>query len=270
MKTITITTLCLLCSSMLLALETKESPSMQPDEIVTYKTVTTKKGTFDLKLHIFRPPETDSKARPCIVMFHGGGWNNGAPEVLYNAGKRWSDTGMVAIAVEYRILYRHGGTALDSVRDAKSAIRWIRSQADKLGIDPDKIVAQGGSAGGHLAVACATLTEFNEEGEDIAVSCRPDALILSSPVLDNGPGGYGQFKKEVRENWREFSPFHNIRKGVPPALISVGDAEAQYLRVEIAQELKAKMEVLGSHCRLIVLEGATHTERTDEQQELVQ
>ena len=269
MKSIMIGAFSLLCGSMLLAEEGK-SDNIPPDKTITYKTVTTEKGKFDLKLHVFSPAKPGEETPPCMVMIHGGGWNNGTPASYYKTGKLWSDMGMVAIAVEYRVRDLHGGTALDSVRDAKSAMRWIRFHAGELGIDPDRIAAQGSSAGGHLAAACATLTAFDEEGEDTAVSCRPNALILTSPVLDNGPGGYGQYKPEVRENWKEFSPFHNIRESMPPTLVSVGDAEAKYLRVEVAKALKEKLENLGSRCELIVLKGAEHGKRTAEQKRQVQ
>jgi len=251
----------------LLALHTGVSAAQtgpSPQKI-TYKTVSTEKGDFALELHIFEPGNATTATRPCIVMFHSGGWNNGDPTRYYSAAKRWASLGLVAIAVEYRVRDIHGGTALDSVRDAKSAMRWIRSYARKLKIDPDRIVAQGASAGGHLAAACATLTAFDEEGEDKTVSCVPNALLLKSPVLDNGPDGYGQYKKEVRENWKAFSPFHNIRKGVPPMLLSVGTNEEKYLRIDIAKTLKQKMETLGSRCELIILEGATHRKRTRKQ-----
>lgn len=235
-------------------------------EIVVYKTVETEKGAFDLKLHFFQPVTSTDANRACILLFHGGGWNNGDPTRVYSAARQWAERGLVAIAVEYRVRDIHGGNALDSVRDAKSAMRWVRSRAVELRIDPNRIAAGGTSAGGHLAMACATLTAFDEPGEDNTVSCVPDALVLLSPVLDNGPdGGYGHHKREVRENWQDFSPFHNIRKGVPPTLISFGTEEARYLRIEIAEELKQKMEALGSRCELVILEGATHTQRTSEQ-----
>jgi acetyl esterase len=250
----------------------KQAAAVQPlssPERIVYKTVRVEKGEFALKLHIFNPEQSTNASSPCIVIFHGGGWNNGEPATCYSAARRWASLGLAAIAVEYRIRDLHGGNALDSVRDAKSAMRWIRSHAAGLKIDPDRIAAQGSSAGGHLAAACATLTAFDEEGEDKTVSCVPNALLLRSPVLDNGPGGYGQYKKEVSENWKAFSPFHNIRKGVPPAIVSVGTDEAKHLRVEVARELKKKMEEAGSRCELFVLDGATHTKRTAEQNEMV-
>lgn len=238
-------------------------------ELITYKTVQTKKGDFELKLHVFDPGESGDATRPCIVLFHSGGWNSGDPVRYYSSARRWASLGLVAIAVEYRVRDVHGGNALDSVRDAKSSMRWIRSHADKLKVDPDRIAAQGSSAGGHLAAACATLTSFDEEGEDITISCVPNALLLKSPVLDNGPHGYGQYKKEVRKAWKAFSPFHNIRKGVPPAIVSVGTNEAKYLPVKVAKDLKRKMENVGSRCELLVLEGATHRKRTAEQNRMV-
>jgi len=253
--------------SLILATTLHAKGDPEPDQILTYKTVTTEKGQFDLSLHIFRPKSkpTDNTKSPCVVMIHGGGWNGGEPRSYYRAGENWAKLGLVAIAIDYRLRDKQGGTALDSVRDAKSAIRWIRSHAAELGIDPERIAVQGSSAGGHLAAACATLSDFNETGEDTTVSCLPNALILKSPVLDNGPGGYGQYKPEVSKHWKDFSPFHNIRKGMPPTLISVGDNEAKYLRVEIAKQLKEKVESQGGRCELIILPGATHRERTPEQ-----
>lgn len=267
MKLIPACAVLLVAGSMVLAADAKEE--LKPDRVIAYKKVTTEKGQFPLSLHVFDPKNAGNASRACVVMFHGGGWNNGEPKSFFGTGKRWADLGMVAISVEYRIREKHGGTALDSVRDAKSAMRWIRSHAEELGIDPDRIAAQGASAGGHLAAACATLGAFDEEGEDTTVSCVPNALILKSPVLDNGPEGYGQYKKEVRENWKDFSPFHNLKQGVPPMLISVGDDEAKYLRVEAAKELKQTVEKLGGRCELIVLPGATHQKRSPEQAAMV-
>lgn len=263
MKKIILSAVSIIFSLMLMA-EEKEKNAIKPDKIINYKHVKTEKGEFDLKLHIFNPEQKGDKKLPCIVMIHGGGWNNGSPTSYYRSGKKWADMGMVAIAVEYRIRNKHGGTPLDSVRDAKSALRWIRSHADELGIDPDKIVATGGSAGGHLAAACAILPSLNEKGEDTSVSCKPNALILISPVFDNSPKGYGQYHKAIKEHWKEFSPLHNISEKIPPTIIFVGDKEPKHLPVETAKKFQDKAKEKGSQCEVFVLKGATHYKKTKE------
>ena len=98
---------------------------------------------------------------------------------------------MVAMAAEYRVKSRHNTTPFECVMDGKSALRWIRKNAAKLGVDPERIGAGGGSAGGHVAAAVATVPGLNEEGEDLSISCLPDTLVLFNPVYDNGPGGFG-------------------------------------------------------------------------------
>jgi acetyl esterase/lipase len=85
---------------------------------------------------------------------------------------------------------RDGTTVFDCVRDARSAVRWIRQNADALGIDPSRIVAMGGSAGGHLAVSTAQFDRVNEDSDPADVAARPAALILMYPVIDTSADGY--------------------------------------------------------------------------------
>ena len=171
--------------------------------------------------------------------------------------------------MEYRIRDKHGGTPLDSVRDAKSSIRWVRTHAGELGVDPARIAGWGASAGGHLVAATAMLGKFDEEGEDTTVSCRPDAMIMISPVFDNSPGGYGHYHKILKNQWRDFSPLHNIVAGAPPAIVFVGDREEKYLTVAAAGEFQRRMKALGGRCELFILEGATHTQRSAEHTQLI-
>jgi acetyl esterase/lipase len=248
-----------------------DKPAWKPDRLVAYKTVKTEKGTFPLQLHVFKPAGQDSGGkRPCVVLFHGGGWISGGPAKCYGQCKRWASQGLVSIAVEYRIREKHGGTPLDSVKDAKSSMRWIRSHAGELGIDPGKIAAWGTSAGGHLVAATALLKKFDEEGEDTSVSCRPDAMLMLSPVFDNSPGGYGHYHKNLKKHWREFSPLHNIAAGAPPAIVFVGDSEKKYITVEAAERFQRQMKALASRCELFVMKGATHTQPTQEQLAMVE
>src|ERR1700733_10765315 len=86
------------------------------------------------------------------------------------------------IRADYWVKSRHDVTPDACVEDAKSAVRWLRQNAAMLGIDPDRIVASGGSAGGHIA-ACTACPGLDAEGEDLQVSSRPNALLLFNPVL---------------------------------------------------------------------------------------
>jgi acetyl esterase/lipase len=162
---------------------------------------------------------------------------------------------MVAVAAEYRIKSKHGTSPYECVRDGKSAIRFLRANAKKLGIDPNRLAAGGGSAGGHVAATTATVTAFNQKDEDTTVSCVPNALVLFNPVYDNGPEGYGQSR--VKERWREFSPMHNIRKGIPPAIVFLGTND-KLIPVKTGEKFRDKMRAVGSRSELFLYEDQPH------------
>jgi acetyl esterase/lipase len=223
-----------------------------PDKSVVYKTI----DGVDLKLHIFNPPNHESTdKRPAIVFFFGGGWNSGSPSQFYPHCKHLAELGMVAMAAEYRVKKTHGTSPIECVKDGKSAVRWIRTHAAELGIDSDRLAAGGGSAGGHVAAAIAALPGFNEEGEDLSVSCMPAALVLFNPVFDNGPDGYGYDR--VQEYWQNFSPLHNLHKGMPPTVVFLG-TDDKHIPIETAEKYKQKMDALGARCDLHIYAGRPH------------
>lgn len=241
----------------------------QPSKVEVYKTVERQGQKYALKLHIFHPPNHDPKSKtPCIVMIHGGGWVSGEPSLFFKACERYASSGMVAISVEYSIRSVHHGTPYDSVSDGKSAMRWVRINAKDLGVDPDRIAAGGSSAGGHVAAAAAFLSGFDDPKDDLSISPKPNALVLTSPVFDNGPGGYGHSR--VKDRWKEFSPVHHVAKGAPPTLICMGDSEPTYLKVEVAKKFQADMKQLGSRCELLILEGMQHGKRSPEHTRQIQ
>ncbi len=227
--------------------------TIKPDRIVPYKE--TPQG--ELRLHIFNPAKHKAKDRsPAIVFFFGGGWNTGSPKQFYPQSKHLTKRGMVAICPEYRTKKSHSTDPRACVMDAKSAMRWVRAHANELGIDPNRIAAGGGSAGGHLAAATATLTEFNEPDEDTAVSCIPQALVLFNPVFDNSENGYG-FDR-VKDYWQDFSPMHNLKKGTPPTTVFLG-TEDNLIPVSTAEEYKRIMQANGDRCDLHLYEGQPHS-----------
>lgn len=145
-----------------------QSFPLKPDKTLEYKTVTGKDGAaVNLKLQVFLPEGWQaSDQRPAAVFFHGGGWHGGGPDHYYPQSRYVALRGMVGISVEYRTINRFGTSPRECVKDGKSAMRWVKTHAAKLGIDPDRIVAGGGSAGGHIAAATALVSAFDEEGED--------------------------------------------------------------------------------------------------------
>ncbi len=229
----------------------------EAEKVVPYKTLIYKKiGKVELKLHVFSPEDhKPSDRRPAIVFFHGGGWKKGGPGQFYKQSRYFASRGMVSISAEYRIKNKHNTSPKECVKDGKSAIRWIRSHAEELGIDPDMLVAGGGSAGGHVAAATGTVKGFEEDGEDTSVSYRPNALVLFNPVFDNGPGGYGHAR--VKGYWREFSPMHNIDKDTPPTIVFLGTKD-KLIPVATAEEYKKRMEKAGVRYDLHLYKGQPH------------
>ncbi|MFA7257277.1 MAG: alpha/beta hydrolase fold domain-containing protein [Kiritimatiellales bacterium] len=226
----------------------------QPDQIIPYKQF----GDLTLTLHVFNPPGHKAGDKtPAIVFFFGGGWVNGQPSQFYQQSAYLASRGMVAICADYRTRSKYQTPPADCVKDGKSAMRWVRSHATELGIDPNKLAAGGGSAGGHVAAATAIVKGFNEDGEDTSVSCRPDALVLFNPVIDNGPTGYGY--ERVEACWPAFSPIENIDKAnpPPPTIFQIG-TEDKLIPVATAERYKKLTEDAGVRCELRLYEGQPH------------
>ena len=242
-----------LCIASVSAKEGKVGPPIQGAEHLVYKEASGSK----LILNVFYPEGHDAKKdkRPAIVFFFGGGWSGGTPAQFAPHCEYLASRGMVAMSADYRVKSRQGTPPFECVKDGKSAVRWIRQNAKKLGIDPERLAAGGGSAGGHVAAATGTVSGLEEEGEDLSVSSKPDALALFNPVYDNGPKGYGHSR--VAERYKEISPIHNIRKGTPPAIVFLGDRDS-LIPVSTAEKYKALMEKAGSRSDLHVYAGQPH------------
>ena len=222
-------------------------------EHLTYKVV----GGCKLILNAYFPKEHNRQQdrRPAVVFFFGGGWNGGSPSQFAPHCEYLSSRGMVAMTADYRVKSRQGTTPFDCVEDGKSAIRYIRQYAKKLGIDPKRIAAGGGSAGGHVAAATATVPGLESEDENMKISPKPDALLLFNPVYDNGPKGYGYDR--VKGRYLEISPIHNLRKGVPPSIVFLGDQD-KLIPVSTAKKFKSLAEKAGGRSDLHVYKDQPH------------
>ncbi len=209
-----------------------------------------------LFLHVFNPEgHKATDARPAIVFFFGGGWNGGTPKQFEPHCQYLARRGMVAITAEYRVKSRNKTSPFECVADGKSAVRFIRANAAKLGVDPKRVAAGGGSAGGHVAAATGNCPELEEPGEDTKISSQPDALVLFNPVYDNGPKGYGHSR--VQPRWKAISPMHNIRKGAPPTIVFLGTKD-DLIPVATGEEYDRRMKAVGSPSELHLYKDATH------------
>jgi len=206
----------------------------------------------DLNLFIYNPVDFDkSQTYNCIVFFHGGGWNSGDYKQFERQSIYFASRGMVAISVEYRIRNKHGTSPIQAMEDAKSAIRFIRLNAELFSINPNRIAAAGGSAGGHLAAVAGNIDLFDNSSEDLSISSKPDLLILYNPVLH-----YGR-KWGWIDNPSKASPYENLSEGAPPTIILTGTQD-KIVPVELIENYKKRMEAVGSRCDVIFYEGAEH------------
>ena len=223
-----------------------------PDKTIVYSEPETGDA---LKLDLFFPEDyAPSKKHGCIVFFFGGGWSGGSTEQFYGYGKYMASRGLIAVSAQYRTMSSHKAIPRQCVEDGKEAIRYLRQHAGALGIDPDRIAAGGGSAGGHVSAACAMCPKIDANPES-SLSCVPNALVLLNPVYDNGPEGYGH--QRVTAYWEDISPFHNIRKGQPPAIVFFG-SEDKLAPVATINAFQKQMTDAGNECETHIYEGERH------------
>ena len=128
----------------------------------------------DLVVRVYYPSGWKaSDQRPAAVFFHGGSWNSGSyyqnmPHAQYLASR-----GFVAMTAQYRL-----DSVSHTIVDARSCLRWAKGEAANLGIDPERVVAGGSSAGGHLALCCYTGEGIDDPRDDLGISARPELLLL--------------------------------------------------------------------------------------------
>jgi acetyl esterase len=206
-----------------------EPTSRDPDAQWAYKTIDGKEFLMDVFLPAGYADADESF--PVMVIFHGGSWTGGEAKWHWPDGNFWAKRGMIAVSVDYRLRDRDQvKVPLECVKDAKSAIRYLRANAKKLKIDPSRVVAKGDSAGGQLAAATATLTDpkTNDDCFDLSISCVPQAVILTCPWFKTSP---------------DMCPPKHLREGLPPFLTFAGGADHAIPVSEMEefhQALKAK------------------------------
>lgn len=225
-----------------------------------YKIIDSLKLTIDV-FHTKQSYEHGNNT--AIVFFHGGGWAFGTPGEFFTTCERYAEMGIVTFSVEYRLSIDNGVTPsktispIEAVMDAKSAMRWVRENAAKFHLDRNKIVVAGQSAGGHLALSTAMIDEYNENTDDPAVSSSPNAILLFSGCVNTVEGWCDYLLGERRSKIWSISPFHHIRKGLPPMIEFHGTDDEQVPKWTL-QFFETAMKKDGNEFELHLFEGRKH------------
>jgi arylsulfatase A len=235
----------------------KADPPPKKKAPVTPKDVVYKEASGEkLQLHVYAPADAKpGDNRTAIVFFFGGGWSGWNPTQFDPFARHFADIGCVAICADYRVASRHKTTPTDAVRDAKSAIRFVREHAREWGADPNRILAAGGSAGGHLAACTALVPGYFDDKDAKDADTTPNALVLFNPVLDTSAAGFGGAKRG--DELKPISPQHHIRSKLPPTLVLHGTADTTVPFKQVEKFAKAMREA-GNICEVEVFEGRGH------------
>jgi len=245
------------------------SQEAKVEEIFESDVVYGKGGDVDLRLNIGRPRES-SGPLPCVVVIHGGGWAAGNKNGHNAQVHEFVQKGYVSATIHYRFAPKYVFPA--QVEDVKCAIRYLRANAEKYGIDKNRIGAVGFSAGAHLSMMLGAMDkEDGLEGEggnpdesskvnavvsffgptDLATDDWPDRTI---PILKSFLGGT---KAEKTEAYRKASPISYVNAGDAPMLIFQGtkDVLVPWAQATSMGEALTKAGVYG---RVELILGANH------------
>ncbi|WP_157584263.1 alpha/beta hydrolase [Spirosoma arboris] len=217
-----------------------------------------KVGSYQLDLHLFLPNKPIQKC-PLMVYFHGGSWSEGKPDWFFDACRSDAEHGWVACAVEYRIYGRERTLPFEAVKDARSAIRWLRQHATEFHIDTSRIVASGNSAGGHLVLTCAMADQWNEKTDDLRFSATPNLLLVNSGVYDLTDQTTAWIRQTLKNKnlVKQISPNFLVRKGMPPILAIHGTQDGN-VPFSGAKRFETEMIKAGNPLEFHALEGASH------------
>jgi len=217
----------------------------------------------DLYVPTLRAKDTRS---PAVLIVHGGSWIEGdkAGGFAFDLGVNLAQRGYVGMSINYALATREKAIWPQNLYDCKTAVRWLRHNAERLQIDPRHIGAVGGSAGGHL-VAMLAVTGPNDrldpKGPYGEHSCRVQCAVDFYAPTDLTRLGYvwmlGKTRDEAPERYRAASPMPYVDKSDPPMLILHGNAD-KIVPVKDSELLAAALERVGVERELVIIEGADH------------
>ena len=212
-----------------------------------------------LRLFVVNPPNWKaSDRRPAYVFFFGGGFIKGTPDRSIGTAKSLTKLGFVGIAPDYRTRERFGTTGVECIADARASLRWVQDHASELGVDPERIVVGGSSAGGSLALWTAIGRTPPGSVDAESPKFKPAALILFSAPTDTLSSKRAPlFGKHAAE----LSPVQNLDAKIPPVLAFHGDADTTVPHSD-AVKLRDALRATGSEIELVTVPGGDHGFRT--------
>lgn len=152
-----------------------------PSKTFTFKNL----PDTSLQLTVFYPEKSYGK-KPVMIVFHGGSWRIGNRNIMFPICEYFANRGIVTVSASYRLI--KDGTDIikgkeTCIKDAKSAIRWVKEHAKELNIDTTKIILGGASAGGHLATMAALDTSINEASDNRSILTKAQVFTLFNPAF---------------------------------------------------------------------------------------
>jgi len=226
-------------------------------------------GTKPLLLDLYAPATKGDKPRPGVIVIHGGGWENGSRRAFRAMCQQLALRGFVAATIDYRLSGEARFPA--AVEDCKAAVRWMRANAAKYRIDPQRIGAVGGSAGGHLAAMVALTTDsrlFEGNGGHTETSSDVKAYVIMGTGVEqltraieakkpirNQLTFFGGTHQQQRDLYAQGSPINHISKGDPPVLIIEGENDRPGERYPA---FRKRLDEAAIAHRLVVIQGGKH------------
>jgi acetyl esterase/lipase len=217
----------------------------------------------DLLIDVYR---AEGKPKAAVLLLHGGAWRRGSKEAVGPSARALAGHGFVALAVQYRLLGDAPWPA--QIQDVNSAIRWVRRHAGNLGVDADKIVVEGLSAGGHLALlaaGAAHVRAFSDDADadqDSAVAAAvafypPVEFQLGTPVEGAlSPSRLMGEQADARDA-ELGSPIHHVRANFPPTCLFHG-TEDHIVAPAASIRMFDRLRAAGVAVDLHLQSGQTH------------